>query len=173
MDWSHQASATDGLAQFTVFFDFEKDVQEASQDIRDAISTQRADLPTEMAGGWLSTAGALDTVFLAAPTSTPERLARLGEMSGGFVYCVSTTGVTGERTELPDELVELVTRVKDNTSLPVAVGFGISTPEQAASVARLADGVVVGSALVKRQRNAEELGSYCTALAAAVHSAGR
>jgi tryptophan synthase alpha chain len=92
-------------------------------------------------------------------------------MSSGFVYCVSTTGVTGERTDLPDELVELVDRVKASTNLPVAVGFGISTPEQAAAVARLADGVVVGSALVKRQPNVEQLGAYCAELAAAVHSA--
>lgn len=129
------------------------------------------DLPTEMAGAWLGAAEDLDTVFLAAPTSTQERLAKLGGMSAGFVYCVSTTGVTGERTDLPDELVDLVDRVKANTKLPVAVGFGISTPEQAAAVARLADGVVVGSALVKRQGNVEELGAHCAELAAAVHSA--
>lgn len=129
------------------------------------------DLPTEMAGAWLGAAEGLDTVFLAAPTSTPERLTKLGEMSSGFVYCVSTTGVTGERTDLPAELVELVERVKSHTDLPVAVGFGISTSEQAAAVARLADGVVVGSALVKRQGNVEELGAYCAQLAAAVHSA--
>ena len=70
-------------------------------------------------------------------------------MSRGFVYCVSSTGVTGERAELPDELAELVARVKAATELPVAVGFGVSTPEQAAAVARIADGVVVGSAIVR------------------------
>ena len=70
------------------------------------------DLPVEMARPWLAAAGDLDTVFLAAPTSTPERLARIDELSGGFVYCVSTTGVTGERAELPAELADLVARVK-------------------------------------------------------------
>ncbi len=96
-------------------------------------------------------------MFLAAPTSTPERLAKVGEMSRGFVYCVSTTGVTGERSELPAELAELVARVQAATSLPVAVGFGVSTPEQAAAVAQVADGVVVGSAIVRRQRDARAL----------------
>ncbi len=65
------------------------------------------------------------------------------------MYCVSSTGVTGERAELPDELVGLVARVKAATALPVAVGFGVSTPEQAATVARIADGVIVGSAIVQ------------------------
>jgi tryptophan synthase alpha subunit len=129
------------------------------------------DLPPEMAGPWLRAATGLDTVFLAAPTSTPDRLTALGELSSGFVYCVSTTGVTGERMELPAELVELVERVKASTELPVAVGFGISTPEQAGLVARHADGVVVGSALVKRQTDAQQLGGYCAELADSVHSA--
>jgi tryptophan synthase alpha chain len=127
------------------------------------------DLPPDMAGPWLSVSAGLDTVFLAAPTSTPERLAKVGAMSAGFVYCVSTTGVTGERAELPLELSELVGRVKASTHLPVAVGFGVSTPEQAASVAHLADGVVVGSAIVKRQRDAAGLASFVRDLATAVH----
>ena len=110
----------------------------------------------------------MDTVFLAAPTSTPERLAKVGEMSSGFVYCVSTTGVTGERAELPVELADLVTRVRASTSLPVAVGFGVSTPEQARAVARVADGVVVGSALVKRQADVASLKQFCEELADAV-----
>ena len=74
------------------------------------------DLPPDMAGPWLAASEGIDTVFLAAPTSTPERLAKVGEMSRGFVYCVSSTGVTGERAELPDELVELVERVKAATA---------------------------------------------------------
>ena len=83
------------------------------------------DLPPDMAGPWLATSAGIDTVFLAAPTSTPERLAKVGQMSRGFVYCVSTTGVTGERAELSAELSELVARVKAATRLPVAVGFGV------------------------------------------------
>jgi tryptophan synthase alpha chain len=91
-------------------------------------------------------------------------------MSRGFVYCVSSTGVTGERAELPTELVELVARVQAATTLPVAVGFGVSTPEQAATVAGIADGVIVGSALVRRQADLAELRAFVTDLARAVHS---
>lgn len=127
------------------------------------------DLPPDMAGPWLSASQGLDTVFLAAPTSTPERLAKVGGMSQGFVYCVSTTGVTGERAELPLELSELVARVKAATPLPVAVGFGVSTAEQAAIVARVADGVVVGSAIVRRQDDPRELDAFVRTLALAVH----
>lgn len=129
------------------------------------------DLPPDMAGPWLAASEGIDTVFLAAPTSTPERLARVGSMSGGFVYCVSTTGVTGERAELPAELSELVARVKSSTDLPVAVGFGVSTPEQAAAVALHADGVVVGSAIVRRQDDPEALRSFVAELSSAVHAA--
>jgi tryptophan synthase alpha chain len=130
------------------------------------------DMPPDMAGPWLSAAGDLvDTVFLAAPTSTPARLEKVGRLSHGFVYCVSTTGVTGERNELPAELSALVARVKESTPLPVAVGFGVSTPEQARAVARFADGVVVGSALVRRQHDAGELRDFCRELADAVHGA--
>jgi len=127
------------------------------------------DLPPDMASAWLTASDGIDTVFLAAPTSTPERLAKVGEMSAGFVYCVSTTGVTGERTELPAELADLVSRVKSSTGLPVAVGFGVSTPEQARVVAASADGVVVGSALVRRQADTEDLRDFCRQLALAVH----
>lgn len=132
------------------------------------------DMPPDAAGPWLHAAGdTLDTVFLAAPTSTPERLAKVAAASSGFVYCVSTAGITGERTELPAGLTETVARVKAHTDLPVAVGFGISTPQQATAVARIADGVVVGSALVRRQTDHHELGEYCAALARAVHAPGR
>ncbi len=91
----------------------------------------------------------LDTVFLLAPTSTRERVRRVAQYSRGFVYYVSRTGVTGDHGELPKELVKETRRVRRKVNLPVAVGFGITTPEQVASVAKVADGVVVGSALVK------------------------
>jgi len=129
------------------------------------------DMPPDVAGAWLAEAEGLDTVFLVAPTSTPERLGLVGELSGGFVYCVSTTGITGERTDLPPELTETVQRVRAHTSSPIAVGFGISTLEHAAAVARIADGVIVGSALVKRQDDPEALGAFVRELARAVHSA--
>ncbi|MBK5210950.1 MAG: tryptophan synthase subunit alpha [Coriobacteriia bacterium] len=122
------------------------------------------DMPPEMAGPWLRAAHDLDTVFLAAPTSTPARLEKVALYSSGFVYCVSSLGVTGERSELPEELTALVSRVRDATVLPVAVGFGISTPEHVAAVARIADGIVVGSALVKRQDDPSEVFSFASEL---------
>jgi tryptophan synthase alpha chain len=89
-------------------------------------------------------------ILLVAPTSTPERIVPIAARSRGFVYCVSVTGVTGARDELPPDLLDLVSRIRRVTATPVAVGFGISTPEQAADVARFADGVIVGSAIVRR-----------------------
>jgi tryptophan synthase alpha chain len=109
------------------------------------------DLPPEEAGEWLAVAreADLDTVFLAAPTSSGERLRRIADATRGFVYAVSRTGVTGEREALSEDARPLVARIRDLTREPVALGFGISTPEQAAAAAAAADGVVVGSALVR------------------------
>jgi tryptophan synthase alpha chain len=109
------------------------------------------DLSVEEAAPYVSAmrAAGLDTVFLAAPTSTPERLKLVADYSTGFVYLVSRTGVTGERATLSDSLGPLVTAMRGLTKLPLAAGFGISTAEQAAAVARIADGVVVGSAFVR------------------------
>ena len=91
----------------------------------------------------------IDPVFLLSPTSTVVRMKEVAEAASGFVYYVSRTGVTGVQTELESELGREVKRVKRRLNLPLAVGFGISTPDQVASVARIADGVVVGSALVR------------------------
>ena len=91
----------------------------------------------------------LDTVFLAAPTSTPERLDLVARYSTGFVYLVSRAGVTGEQTSLSDSIQPLVAAMRARTRLPLSVGFGISTPEQASEVARTADAVVIGSAFVR------------------------
>ncbi len=102
--------------------------------------------------GAMRSAG-LDTVFLAAPTSTDERLKLVAKYSTGFVYLVSRTGVTGERTALSGALAPLIERTRAVTSLPLAAGFGISTPEQACAVAKMADGVVVGSAIVRLIEN--------------------
>jgi tryptophan synthase alpha chain len=98
--------------------------------------------------GAMKSAG-LDTVFLAAPTSTPARMKLVSEYSSGFVYLVSRTGVTGERASISDSLAPLVKSMRAITKLPVAVGFGIATPEQAREVSKMADGVVVGSAIVR------------------------
>jgi len=104
-------------------------------------------------------AAGLDTVFLAAPTSTPERLKLVAKFSSGFIYLVSRTGVTGERAELSDALQPLIDATRAVSKLPVAAGFGISTPEQAGAVAKIADGVVVGSAIVRLiEQNAGEAG---------------
>ncbi len=91
----------------------------------------------------------VDTVFLLAPTSTRERVSKVGESSTGFIYYVSRTGVTGERTALPSDLVRDVKRLRKRLDQPLAVGFGLSTPEQIAEVGEIADGVVVGSAFVR------------------------
>lgn len=91
----------------------------------------------------------LDTVFLAAPTSTERRLRLVAEQSSGFIYLVSRTGVTGEQSSLSVQAAPLVERVRALTDLPIAVGFGISTPGQVAEVAQIADGIVVGSAIMK------------------------
>jgi tryptophan synthase alpha chain len=109
------------------------------------------DLPPEEAGEWVAAARAvdLDTVFLAAPTSPPERLRRVAEASRGFLYAISRTGVTGERQALSDDARPLVERLRALTTVPVALGFGLSTPGQVQEAAAVADGVVVGSALVR------------------------
>ena len=91
----------------------------------------------------------LDTVFLAAPTSTDERLQRVAELSTGFVYAITRMGVTGAREQLSDAITPLVRRLRACTSLPIAAGFGISRPEHLTELAPLVDGVVVGSALVR------------------------
>ena len=109
------------------------------------------DLPPEEGEEWVRAARAagLDTVFLAAPTSPPERLKRVAEASRGFVYAISRTGVTGERRAVSDEARPLVERLRALTQVPVALGFGLSSPEQVAEAAAVADAVVVGSALVR------------------------
>jgi tryptophan synthase alpha chain len=91
----------------------------------------------------------LDLIRLIAPTTEPERIAVVAESGQGFLYYISRTGVTGARESLSDSLSAEVRRLKAEVDLPVAVGFGISTPEQAALVAGVADGVVVGSALIR------------------------
>ncbi|MGI8745007.1 MAG: tryptophan synthase subunit alpha [Bryobacteraceae bacterium] len=94
-------------------------------------------------------AAGLDTVFLAAPTSTRRRRELVAKYSTGFVYLVSRTGVTGERESVSETVAPLVSNMREVTDLPLAVGFGISTPEQVRAVGALADAVVVGSAIVR------------------------
>jgi len=91
----------------------------------------------------------LDVIFLLAPTSSDERIDKVVKLGRGFIYYVSVTGVTGARKDVSASLSEEVARIREKSSIPVVVGFGISDPEQAGTVASFADGVVVGSALVK------------------------
>lgn len=108
------------------------------------------DLTVEESEEWLTVARPyqLDTIFLAAPTSTTARLRLIAEKSSGFIYAVSLTGVTGARKELPANLSDFLKNLKQVSNLPVAVGFGISRPEQIKQVLKKADGAVVGSALI-------------------------
>lgn len=91
----------------------------------------------------------LDLIYLLAPTSTEERISLVAERSQGFIYLVSLTGVTGARQTLPPELEDFVKRVRQRTHQPLCVGFGVSNPEQARRVAKIADGVIVGSRLIQ------------------------
>ena len=110
------------------------------------------DLTPEEAGPWRAATQAhhLDRVFLVAPSSTDARIAAVAEVTSGFVYAASTMGVTGARGSIGSRARELVSRVRMASTLPVAVGLGVSTGEQAAEVAGYADGVIVGSAFIQR-----------------------
>ena len=127
------------------------------------------DLSVEEAAGPVSLLkqAALDTVFLAAPTSTDDRIEKITRFSSGFIYAVSRTGVTGAQKSISDEVRLLVERIRRHSDLPVAVGFGISEPSQVTEICRQADGAVVGSALVRcieenrtNPRLAEKVGEF-------------
>lgn len=128
------------------FEDFARDAAGAGVD-----GVLCVDLPPEEAGEYerLLNEYEIATIFLVAPTSSAERIDRIAGASSGFVYYVSRLGVTGERADVEASVKEMVGRIKAKTTTPVAVGFGISTPEQAAEVGRCADGVIVGSAIVR------------------------
>ena len=131
------------------------------------------DLPVDEAADLVGPARAngVDTVFLLAPTSTDPRIKLTVGQSSGFIYCVSLTGVTGVREKLAEGVDGLVGRIRPHTSLPICVGFGVSTPEQAQEVAAVADGVIVGSALVallERPDGVARLAELVRALRAAI-----
>jgi tryptophan synthase alpha chain len=119
------------------------------------------DLPPEEAGPLVHACReyGLDRIFLLAPTSDVARMKVVAKVASGFVYFVSVAGVTGARTQAPTGIDELVARVRSVVRLPVGVGFGISTPEQAAAVASYADLVIVGSALVRTMHDAGAAGA--------------
>ena len=112
----------------------------------------------------------LDTIFLGAPTSTDERLAKIAACSSGFLYLISRTGVTGAKDALPDELPALLRRARSITQLPIAVGFGISLPGHVSVLGGLADAAVVGSALVSEIEKAKSVDGAAAALAERVRS---
>jgi tryptophan synthase alpha chain len=116
------------------------------------------DLPLEEQGAIAEALGnhGLALIPLVAPTTPPERRAQICAGAHGFVYLVSTVGVTGEREQLPAELAELIAAVKADAGVPVAVGFGISTPEQAATVGQAADGIIIGTRLVREVADAPD-----------------
>lgn len=122
------------------------------------------DLPPEEAEELESAcrAAGLATIYLLAPTSTEERIRYVVSHCTGFIYLVSVTGITGARTALPPDLADFVARVRKHTNLPLAIGFGIATGEQAAAVAHIAEGVIVGSALVKAATGEDGLSRVAT-----------
>lgn len=127
----------------------ERFVQDAAQAGIDGLIVP--DLPPDEAVVLESTCrqAGLATIYMLAPTSTEARIKMVAAHATGFIYLVSVAGITGARAELPSDLVTFVSRVRRYTDLPLAVGFGISTGEQAANVARIANGVIVGSALTR------------------------
>src|SRR5262245_8497678 len=151
-------------------FGLERFARQAAQSGADGVLC--VDLPPEESvelKRWTD-ASKLDLIFLLSPTSGPDRVALVARKGRGFIYYVSVTGVTGARRSFDDHLRDQVARVRRASSLPVGVGFGISTPEQAAWIAGFADAAVVGSALV--QRIEQTRGSTQKALAAGAFIAG-
>ena len=130
-------------------YGYERFCQDAAQAGVDGVLL--VDMPPEEASDFLQTANAhdLNVIFLLTPTSDASRIDTVNRLGRGFIYYVTVTGVTGARQAVSDSLASELARVGKAVTLPVMAGFGISTPQQAASVANLADGVVVGSAIVK------------------------
>ncbi|MBI3583695.1 MAG: tryptophan synthase subunit alpha [Nitrospinae bacterium] len=141
------------------------------------------DLPPEESDNLCKMASqkGLDTVFLLAPTSDDERMKLICGRSCGFIYYISVTGITGARKSLSDNIGRMVKKIKRFTDLPVAVGFGVSSPEQAEKVARYSDGIIVGSAIVKiiektgqdRKRLVKKVGKFIKGLKEAISPTNR
>ncbi len=132
------------------------------------------DLIPEEAGELTGIAGryGLDTVFLLAPTSTKERIRRVAGVSTGFIYYVSITGITGSKLSMDKAMKDTLDSVKRVSGKPVAVGFGISNPEEASRVARLADGVIIGSAIVKIIAEGRDIKRFVKSIRKAVQGRG-
>ena len=151
---------------------FQDSPQEPASNGGDGMN-QPMDLPPEEAAELEvpARAAGLHLVYLLAPTSTLDRIALVAAHASGFIYCVSVAGVTGSRTALSDEVPAFLARVRQETDLPLAIGFGISTPEQVEVMGRVADAVVVGSAFVQAveaaplERRAETVRAFVEGLA--------
>ncbi|MHB1411971.1 MAG: tryptophan synthase subunit alpha [Thermoleophilia bacterium] len=117
------------------------------------------DLPVDEAGEFagICRARGVDPILLVAPTSTDERISMIAAQASGFIYCVSVAGVTGARTSLSQQLPDFLARVRAKTDVPLAVGFGVSTPDHAAAVAEYADGVIIGSRLISMVAEAGDI----------------
>jgi tryptophan synthase alpha chain len=142
------------------------------------------DLPPEEAGDLIAAGRqhGLKTIFFIAPTSTPDRVELVNRSATGFIYCISVTGVTGARAELPPELGEQLRQLRQTTDKPLVVGFGVSTPDHVRAMARVADGCIVGSAVARViEANLKEplpallraVGDFVEPLARAAHEGGR
>ncbi len=141
------------------------------------------DLPGDEASEFLplATAANLDLVQLVAPTTPPARVERILQSCSGFVYCIAVAGTTGERESLPEELRAHLQNLREKTDLPLAVGFGISRPEQVDVLRGLADGVIIGSAIVRQlealteeggslEATRQKIGDFAAGMVAATHS---
>ena len=129
------------------------------------------DLPPEEAGPLLSFSKntGFDVIFLIAPTSTGERIKKVARASRGFIYYVSITGITGSKLSVDASIGSHIEKIRQTSRKPVAVGFGIATPEEASEIAKIADGVIVGSAIVKRVEDTDEnLKQYLISLRKAI-----
>ncbi len=129
------------------------------------------DLPPDEAGSLLSFSKntGFDVIFLVAPTSTGERIKKVARASRGFIYYVSITGITGSKLSVDASIGSHIEKIRQTSRKPVAVGFGIATPEEASEIAKIADGVIVGSAIVKRVEDTDEnLKQYLISLRKAI-----
>jgi len=138
-------------------FGVERFVDEAARAGADGVIVP--DLIAEEAGGLIALArgAGLATIFFVAPTSTDERIELADRSSTGFIYCVSVTGITGARDELPADLREYLLRVRSKVNTPIVVGFGVSKREQVRALSEVADGIIVGSAVVREIESASQL----------------
>ncbi len=129
------------------------------------------DLPPDEADDFIKHArkALLDTIFLLAPTSTEDRIKKISRVSTGFIYYVSITGITGSSLFFDGSMQSLISQIRKCTNKPIAVGFGVSTPEEASAVATIADGVIVGSAIIKKlYESPEDFKNYLIELRAAI-----